>query len=296
MLGMFLSTYQRSKASGQRIYELLDSEIELAELPGAKALEIKGDIEFDGIHFEYQKGNPILRDVNLKINAGETIAILGATGSGKSSIIQLIPRFYDPVEGSVKIDGTDVREVQLEPLRKQIGIVSQETFLFSASIEENIKFGKPDAVDEEIIQAAKAARAHDFIMTFPDTYKTIVGERGITLSGGQQQRISIARTILTDPRILILDDSTSSVDAKTESEIQAAFAEILKDRTSIIITQRISSLRHATRIIVLEYGMIAEQGSHEELIDKDGLYAAIYRTQEDPEIKLEVATIIGGSK
>jgi ATP-binding cassette subfamily B protein len=295
MLGMFLATYQRSIASGERVYELLDSEIELFEEPNAvNPGIIQGEIHFKDITFEYEPGHPVLQDINLKIEKGQTIAILGATGSGKSSFIQLIPRFYDPIKGEVIIDKTNVKNMQLRSLRKQIGIVSQETFLFSSSILDNIKFGNPDATLEEVKAAAKAARAHDFIMNFPDGYDTVVGERGITLSGGQQQRVSIARTILIDPRILILDDSTSSVDAQTEAEIQEAFALILKDRTSIIITQRVSSLRHASYIVVLEYGSIVEEGSHEELIERNGLYAAIYQTQEDPEIQLEVAAITGG--
>jgi ATP-binding cassette subfamily B protein len=224
-------------------------------------------------------GEPVLNKVTFEARPGESIALLGATGSGKTTIINLLPRFYDPSEGRITIDGYDLRDVTLDSLRSQIGIVLQETTLFSGTIRENIAFGKPDATQEEIENAAKAAAAHDFIMTFPEGYDTHVGERGQTLSGGQKQRVAIARALLLDPRILILDDSTSSVDLNTESQIQKALDTLMKGRTSFVIAQRIGTVMNADKILVLDKGEIVEQGKHENLMEESAIYAEIYNSQ-----------------
>ncbi len=221
----------------------------------------------------------MLKDINFVADPGQTVALLGATGSGKSTIINLIPRFYDATEGRVTIDGHDVRDVTLDSLRQRIGIVLQETTLFSGTIAENIAFGRPDAPVEEIITAAQAAEAHDFIMSFPEGYDTMVGERGVTLSGGQKQRIAIARALLLDPRILILDDATSSVDYETEYRIQQALERLMEGRTSFIIAQRIATVLNADQILVLDRGEIVARGTHEELLQESPIYAEIYYSQ-----------------
>ncbi|NIV43293.1 ATP-binding cassette domain-containing protein, partial [Candidatus Bathyarchaeota archaeon] len=231
-LGFFVSGYQLSMAAGDRVFGIMDTRPEIEEKPNAVALpKLKGFVRFDNVSFRYGNGKPILRNVSLEAKPGETVALLGPTGSGKSTIIRLIPRFYDATSGKITVDSYDVRDVTLRSLREQIGIVSQETFLFTMSIKENIAYGKPKATKEEIIEVAKTARAHGFISTLPKGYDTSVGERGATLSGGQQQRISIARALLSNPKILILDDSTSSVDVETEYEIQQALQALLKNRT-----------------------------------------------------------------
>ena len=279
-MGFLITFYQQAITGAERIFEIMDAKSEVEEKPDAVELpSMQRQIAFKDVSFEYAFGKKVLDKINLAVNAGEIIALLGATGSGKSSLIHLIPRFYDVTEGGITIDGHDIRDVKLKSLRQQIGIVLQETFLFSASIKENISYGKPDATDEEIERVAKVAGAHDFIMSLPDKYETRVGERGITLSGGQRQRIAIARALLLNPRILIFDDSTSSVDVETEHEIQQALQTLLKNRTTFIITQRVSTIKNATRIVVFENGQIVEEGSHEELLARDGIYAKIYRTQ-----------------
>jgi ATP-binding cassette subfamily B protein len=225
----------------------------------------------------------VLQDISFEAKPGEIIALMGATGSGKSTIINLIPRFYDVSEGRILIDGIDIRDITLDSLRSGIGIVLQETQLFGATIRENLAFGAPDVTLDEIKEAAKAASAHDFILSFPDGYETVVGERGVTLSGGQRQRIAIARALLIDPRILILDDSTSSVDAETERLIQQALARLMEGRTSFVIAQRFSSVRNADMILLLDKGRIVARGKHEELLHESGLYAEIYYSQLAPE-------------
>jgi len=266
-------------AAGDRVFGIMDAEREIKEKPNAITLpKLQGGIRFENASFSYEKGQQILRNINLEAKPGETVALLGATGSGKSTIIRLIPRFYDVTSGKITVDGYDVRDVKLRSLREQIGIVSQETFLFTLSIKENIAYGKPKATIDEIIEAAKTARAHEFISAFPNGYDTRVGERGVTLSGGQQQRIAIARALLSDPKILILDDSTSSVDVETEYEIQRALQVLLKNRTTFLITQRVSTIRNANKIVVLENGEVAEEGTHETLMAKKGAYYRIYQT------------------
>jgi len=278
-LGFFVSGYQLSMIAGDRVFGVMDAELEIKEKPNAITLpKLQGDVRFENVSFSYEKDQQILRSINLEAQSGETVALLGATGSGKSTIIRLIPRFYDVTSGKITVDSYDVRDVKLRSLREQIGIVSQETFLFTLSIKENIAYGKPKATIDEIIEAAKTARAHEFISAFPNGYDTRVGERGVTLSGGQQQRIAIARALLSDPKILILDDSTSSVDVETEYEIQRALQALLKNRTTFVITQRVSTIRSANKIVVLENGEVAEEGTHETLMAKKGAYYRIYQT------------------
>ncbi|HEY53895.1 MAG TPA: ABC transporter ATP-binding protein [Caldilineae bacterium] len=280
-LGMIISMMSRASASAHRVFAILDAKNDVVDKEDASVLPpIRGDVVFENVEFRYySEGEPVLTDVSFEAKAGQMVALLGATGSGKTTIINLIPRFYDATKGRVLIDGHDVRDVTLESLRNQIGIVLQETTLFGGSIRDNIAFGRPDATDEEIIAAAKAAAAHDFIMGFPDGYATPVGERGATLSGGQRQRIAIARALLLDPRILILDDSTSSVDLVTEYQIQQALDRLMKGRTSFVIAQRISTVLNADQILVLERGRIVARGQHEDLMENSPEYAEIYSSQ-----------------
>jgi ATP-binding cassette subfamily B multidrug efflux pump len=281
MFGMIVTQMGQAAASADRIFEILDAKSDIVDKPNASKLPaVKGDVKFENVTFRYVGGgDPVLKNVSFEVKSGETVALLGATGSGKTSIINLLPRFYDPTEGGITIDGHDLRDVTLDSLRSQIGIVLQETTLFSGTISENIAFGKPEATHEEIESAAKAAAAHDFIMSFPDGYNTHVGERGTTLSGGQKQRVAIARALLLDPRILILDDSTSSVDVATESHIQEALETLMKGRTSFVIAQRISTVMNADKILVLEKGEVVAQGKHAQLMEEEPIYAEIYNSQ-----------------
>jgi ABC-type multidrug transport system fused ATPase/permease subunit len=280
MLGFLVSLAQRTVASAQRVYEILDTKADIEEKDTAVALpDIKGSVQFDNVSFSYDDENMVLKNINLKVNPGETIAILGRTGSGKSTLLNLIPRFYDVSEGRITIDGYDVRDVTLDSLRTQIGVVTQETFLFSASLRDNIAYGRPNASLEEVRKAAQSAHISDFIENLPHGYDTLIGERGVGLSGGQKQRIAIARALLLDAKILLLDESTSSVDVETEMQIQKAFQSLLADRTGFIIAQRLSTIRNADKIIVLDDGRIAEEGTHEELLAKGGIYTGIYDLQ-----------------
>ncbi len=280
-LGFIINLMSQANASAERIFEILDTENEVQDKPGARALGVvRGEVAFENVTFRYFKGGEaVLSDVSFQAKPGQTIALLGATGSGKTTIINLIPRFYDVSVGRVTIDDSDVREVTLESLRANIGIVLQETTLFTGTIRDNIAFGKPDASMDEIVAAAKAAAAHDFILEFPQGYETPVGERGSTLSGGQKQRLAIARALLLNPRILILDDSTSSVDLATEYRIQQALDTLMKGRTSFVIAQRISTVVNADQILVLDKGRIVARGTHEELLDSSEIYAEIYSSQ-----------------
>jgi ATP-binding cassette subfamily B protein len=293
-LGIIISLLAQASASSSRVFEILDAKSDVTSKPDAIELPpIHGHVTFEHVTFRYfSGGDAVLKDITFQAKPGMTVALLGGTGSGKTTIINLIPRFYDASEGRILIDGHDVRDVSLDSLRSQIGIVLQETNLFGGTIRDNIAFGRPDATDEAVIEAAKAAAAHDFIMHFPDGYDTPVGERGTTLSGGQKQRIAIARALLLDPRLLILDDSTSSVDLLTESTIQKALDRLMQGRTSFVIAQRITTVLNADLILVLDKGQIVAAGQHTDLMEESPLYADIYQSQlvGDAEAAPETAT------
>jgi ATP-binding cassette subfamily B protein len=279
-LGFLVNLAATAGASAARVFEIIDLPGEVVDQPEAIALRTaEGDVKFDHVSFAYRDGLPVLVDVDFHARPGERIALIGPTGTGKSTITNLIPRFYDVSGGRVLVDGYDVRELQLKSLRRHIGIVLQEPFLFSQTVGENIAYGRVDASQDDIIAAARVARAHEFILELENGYDTRVGERGVTLSGGQKQRIAIARALLADPRILILDDSTSSVDTETEHLIQEALAELMKGRTTFIIAQRLLTLKHADCILVIQDGRIQERGSHESLLAAGGLYQQIYDLQ-----------------
>ncbi len=290
-LGMIVPAIAQAIASGERVFEILDTTSEVQDLPGARPLEsVRGHVRFENVSFAYFGRHRVLEGVDFEVQPGQVVALLGATGSGKSSVISLIPRFYDPTSGRICIDGQDIRQATVSSLREQIGIVLQDTTLFATTIRENIAFGRPDATMEEIVAAARSAAAHDFIMELPGQYEAFVGERGVTLSGGQKQRIAIARAILKDPRILILDDATSSVDTETEASIQAALARLMQGRTAFVIAQRLSTVRRADLVLVLDHGRIvargqrtAEHSAHDELLRTSGLYAEIYYRQLRPQ-------------
>ncbi len=290
-LGFIIGQMSQASASAQRIFEILNAENEVTDKPGAQPMpQAQGRVRFADVSFRYfNSTDPVLREISLQAEPGETVALLGGTGSGKTTIINLIPRFYDVSEGRVFIDEWDVRDVTLDSMRRQIGIVLQETNLFTGTIRDNIAFGRPDATDVAVEDAARAAAAHDFIVSFPDGYRTAVGERGTTLSGGQKQRVAIARALLTDPRILILDDSTSNVDVATEVLIQNALDRLMEDRTSFVIAQRISTVVNADQILVLDKGRIVDRGRHEELMATSAIYTDIYHSQlvEDAVVEKE---------
>ncbi len=285
-LGWIVILFARARSSGQRVYEILDAESAVKEKAGAIELgEPKGYVRFEEVSFAYDAISPVLRGVSLEARPGEMVALLGPTGSGKTTVVNLLPRFYDVTEGRITIDGVDIREMTLASLRRCFGIVQQDVFLFTSTVRENIAYGAVNATQEQIEEAARAARIHDFIMSLPEGYDTWVGERGITLSGGQKQRVAIARTLLMDPKVLVFDDSTSSVDTETEYLIQQALGELMKGRTTFVIAQRLRTVKAADQILVLQDGRIVERGRHEELIRRDGLYRRIYdlelRDQEE---------------
>jgi ATP-binding cassette subfamily B protein len=281
--------FGQAQALGTRIFKVIENIPVILDDPDAIVLsdDGNGEIKFENVTFGYRE-EPVLEEISLSIPAGSTLALLGGTGSGKSSLINLIPRFYDVTKGAVKIDGIDVRKLKLESIRKKIGFCDQETFLFSRSIGENISFGNPMATKEEIIQVAKISQIHKFIESLPEGYDTIIGERGITLSGGQRQRLSIARALLADPLIVIFDDALSSVDVKTERKIQDALEALLENRTTIFITQRLSTIKFSDWIVIMDKGFIAEQGKHSDLLSKNGIYKRLFETQVDGILDLEI--------
>ena len=277
MLGMWIGQAQRATASGERIFEVMDEPEDVADRPNATDLPPgPGRIAYRDVRFEYAPGRPVLEGIDLELEPGKTVAVIGHTGSGKTTLASLVPRFYDVAAGAVELDGVDVRDVKLASLRRTIGIVTQDPFLFSASVRENIGFGRPEATDEEIEHAARLAQAHEFIAELPDGYDTVIGERGITLSGGQRQRVAIARALVVDPRILIFDDATASVDATTEARIKAGLREAMQGRTTIIIAHRLSTISLADEIVVLDRCRIAARGTHEQLLAASPVYGEIY--------------------
>jgi ATP-binding cassette subfamily B protein len=282
ILAIMAGQISAANASAERVNEVLETDSPVQDIPDAKVLtDVKGRVVFEDVYFNYdgEGSEPVLKNVNLVIEPGERVAILGATGSGKTSLIHLIPRFYDVAKGRVLIDGIDVREVTQDSLRSHIGINLQEVILFSGTISNNIRYGKDDATMEEVVAVAKAAKAHDFIMSFPDGYDTLVGQRGVNLSGGQKQRIAIARSLLLNPRILILDDSTRFVDVETEAEIHEELYSLMKDRTSLIVAQRVSTVLNADKILVLNNGEIVAEGPHRVLMEESSIYREIYDSQ-----------------
>jgi ATP-binding cassette subfamily B protein len=282
MVSQLVIQLARAEASAKRIQEVLESQPKVQNQPGASMdFKSQGRIAFENVTFNYNgaDGDPVLKGVSFVAEPGQTVALLGTTGAGKSSLVHLIPRFYDVTSGCITVDGRDVRDFDLTTLRREIGIALQETVLFSGTIRDNIRYGRPDAPDEEVIAAAQAAQAHEFILSMPDGYDTILGQRGVNLSGGQKQRIAIARALLLKPSILILDDSTSAVDVETETKIQTALETIMKDRTSFVIAQRISTVLNADKILVLDDGQIAAEGTHRELLANSPIYREIYDSQ-----------------
>jgi ATP-binding cassette subfamily B protein len=272
--------YQRAYASSARLFGLMDEPSRIAEDPDADELVVSdGRVVYDDVTFGYDEDEPIVEDVSFEVDGGETLALVGPTGAGKSTVLKLLLRMYDVDEGSIAIDGQDLRDVTIPSLRERVGYVSQDTFLFYGTVAENITYGTFDATREEIVEAAKMAEAHDFISNLPEGYDTEVGERGVKLSGGQRQRISIARAILKDPEILVLDEATSDVDTETEMLIQRSLDELTEDRTTFAIAHRLSTIKDADTIVVLEGGRIVERGSHEDLLGEDGLYAHLWGVQ-----------------
>ena len=283
MLGFTVSIFARATASGDRIFEILDRQSDVQEKPNAIFNgQIDGGVDFEKVEFAYE-GEDVLRGISFNVLPGQVLGIVGGTGSGKSTVINLLPRFYDVTGGRIQVDGIDIRDYRIAPLRAAIGIVSQETFLFGANLRENISYGRPDATDEAILQAAEAAQLGDFIRSLPEGLDTVIGERGTTLSGGQKQRVAIARALLLDPRILILDESTSSVDTETERALQEALSELMKGRTTLIISQRVASVVGADEIVVLDGGRIVQRGRHSGLLENPGLYRDMYEMQVDSE-------------
>lgn len=275
-----VASIQQALAAGDRVFGILDMEEDIRQLPDAEKLQrVKGHVEFNNVSFAYNPEEIVISNLSFKVAPGEVVAIVGPSGAGKSTIASLLPRFYDVTEGSIVIDGRDIRKVTLDSLREQVGIVPQETMLFNGSVYDNILYGRLDATREEVIAAAKAANAHNFILELPEGYDTMLGDRGVNISGGQRQRISIARAILKNPQILILDEATSALDTESERVVQEALDRLMVGRTSFVIAHRLSTIKNADRILVMEKGCLVEDGSHDELMAKDGLYAHLYKIQ-----------------
>ena len=276
-LGMWIGQAQRATASGERIFQVIDEPEDIRDAPDARELPPgPGLVSFEGVTFGYDPERPVLHDLDLDLAAGRIVALIGHTGSGKTTVASLVPRFYDVQAGRVLIDGHDVRKLTLTSLRREIGVIAQDPFLFSATVRENIAFGRPDATEEDVERAARHAQAHEFIAALPEGYDTVIGERGITLSGGQRQRVAIARALVVDPRVLILDDATASVDATTEAKIREGLREAMRGRTTIIIAHRLSTIALADEVVVLEHGRIAARGTHADLVDSNEVYREIY--------------------
>jgi ATP-binding cassette subfamily B protein len=284
MLPFMINSFARAATSGKRLFAVLDTTSPVVEAPDAKDMgRAEGHVRFSNVSFSYEKAEPALKNVEFSIPPGSVVALLGAPGSGKSTVVNLLPRFYDPTEGQITIDGRDIQDFTLASLRRNVGIVQQDVFLFGARVRDNIAYGADETAFEDIVKVAKAAQLHDHIISLPDGYDTWVGERGVTLSGGQRQRLSIARTILIDPPVLILDDSTSSVDVETERMIHRAMEEVMRGRTTFVIAHRLSTVREADVIMVLKDGGVVERGTHEELISTGGIYQDIYELQLKPQ-------------
>ena len=299
MTAYLVNSYARAASAGQRIFEILDTPSPVQQAEDSREMtRVRGDVRLDNVSFGYEGGLPVLHDISFEAEAGKVIALLGAPGSGKTTIVSLIPRFYDVSSGSITIDGGDVRNATLESLRRNIGIVQQDVSLFTTSLRENIAYGREDAPMDKIVEAAKVAQLHDFIESLPEGYETVIGERGSTLSGGQRQRLSIARAVLLDPPILVLDDSTSSVDARTEDMIREAMESVMRGRTTFVIAHRLSTVHKADTILVLRDGGIVERGTHQELLQLGGLYREIYdlqlRPQEEVMMEIEVPAGVNG--
>ena len=299
MTAMLVHAYARAASAGQRVFEILDFQSPVEESPRARELpRAKGRVRFENVRFSYDERHPVLKGIDFEAEPGQVVALLGAPGSGKSTVVDLIPRFYDVRSGRITVDGADVRDLTLESLRRNIGIVQQDNFLFTASIRDNIAYGRPDASTRDVVQAARVAQMHEFIESLPDGYDTEIGERGATLSGGQQQRMAIARAVLLDPPILILDDSTSSVDAGTEQLIRTAMESVMQGRTTFVIAHRLGTIQRADTILVLKDGEIVQRGTHEKLLNSRGPYREIYelqlRPQEEVMREVEVPTLSVG--
>jgi ATP-binding cassette subfamily B protein len=283
-IGVVVNSFARAVSAGQRMFEILDMKSEVTESPEAAEMpRTTGHVKFENASFGYIKGKPVLKNIDIDAEPGKVIALVGAPGSGKSTIVSLLARFYDVDSGRITIDGADIRDTTLKSLRQNLGLVQQDVFLFTASIRDNIAYGRHEATMEEVIHAARVAQFHDFVESLEDGYDTIIGERGSTLSGGQRQRLTIARAVLLDPPILLLDDSTSSVDANTEEQIRKAMDSVMRGRTTFIIAHRLGSVHRADEILVLKDGGIAERGTHQELLDRNGLYREIYELQLKPQ-------------
>ncbi|MFW6030212.1 MAG: ABC transporter ATP-binding protein [Halanaerobiales bacterium] len=283
--GMMIDFSSQAAAAAERIFEVMDKKSEVKEFPEAHDINnVKGKVEYKNLNFSYDKKKKVLKDINLEVDAGDTVAIVGPTGAGKSTLIHLLPRFYDPDQGEILIDGENIKNLTLESLRNQVGIVLQHTFLFAASVKENISYGRPEANIEDIKKAAKIAQIHDFISSLPLGYETPIGERGVNLSGGQKQRLAMARVLLTDPALLILDEPTSSIDASTEEKMQKALKEVIKNRTTFVIAHRLWTVKNADKIIVIKDGEIVEKGKHEELLQRDGFYSEVHNKLEQSNV------------